>query len=111
MKHDVSSVSPDFLRQRIEEARERAAMKEEKTAEPISPGDNGHDHFGPDGEVAEKPAGPMPAWIDYSKREIDRSQYDTGARLLEIGGFGMFARRRHGGNGPLLPPFSTTSGV
>src|SRR5260221_1947579 len=111
MKHDVSSVSPDFLRQRIEEARERAAMKEEKTAEPISPGDNGHNHFGPDGEVAEKPLRPMPSWIDYSNREIDRSQYHIGEGFLEIGGFVMLIGQSYVGKSTLLTQISINAAI
>ena len=45
------------------------------------------DPFGPNGGEAaiEKPLRPMPSWIDYGKRNIDRSQYHVGEGFLEIG--------------------------
>ncbi len=97
MKHDVSNVSPEFLHQRIEEARGRAAAE--------------RDPFGPNGEVAAKPLRPMPSWIELGERKIDRSQYHIGEGFLEIGGFVMLIGQSYAGKSTLIAQISINAAI
>jgi len=55
---------------------------------------------------SEKPLRPMPSWIDYGNRGIDRSQYHVGEGFLEIGGFVMLIGQSYAGKSTLIAQLS-----
>jgi RecA-family ATPase len=74
---------------------------------------NKGDPFGPNGgeDAIEKPLRPMPSWIDYGKRDIDRSQYHVGEGFLEIGGFVMLIGQSYVGKSTLLTQVSINMAI
>jgi RecA-family ATPase len=54
----------------------------------------------------EKPLRPMPSWIVYGKREIDRSQYHVGEGFLEIGSFVMLIGQSYVGKSTFITQLS-----
>jgi hypothetical protein len=74
-----------------------------------SPGNDEPDPFGPNGgEQAsnEKPLRPMPSWISYGRKEVDRSQYHVGEGFIEIGGFVMLIGQSYAGKSTLIAQLS-----
>src|SRR6266478_9541509 len=95
---------------------------------PVEPSDNGEpqfskesidnerDPFGRNEEIPgdsakEKPLRPMPSWIEYGNRDIDRSQYHVGEGFLEIGGFVMLIGQSYVGKSTLLAQISVNVAI
>lgn len=49
-----------------------------------------------------RPLRPLPSWIEYSKREVDRSRYHVGEGFLEVGCFVMLIGPSYVGKSTLL---------
>jgi AAA domain len=62
--------------------------------------------FAASGEGSPKPLRPMPSWIDYGNRQIDRSKYHVGEGFLEVGGFVMLIGPSYAGKSTLVAQLS-----
>jgi RecA-family ATPase len=59
-----------------------------------------------DGTDAEKPLRPMPSWIDYGTRQINRAKYHIGEGFLEVGSFVMLIGPSYAGKSTLVAQLS-----
>jgi len=55
-----------------------------------------------DAQYHENPLRPLPSWIDYSQKEVDRSSYHIGEGFLEVGCFVMLIGPSYVGKSTLL---------
>jgi RecA-family ATPase len=86
----------------------------ESKQEPDPLGQDVNQAFGPNGGEQgsnDKPLRPMPSWISYGKRNVDRSQYHVGEGFLEIGGFVMLIGPSYVGKSTLVTQISINAAI
>ncbi len=67
---------------------------------------NGNGQHSGEADSGEKPLRPMPSWIAYGKREVDRAHYHVGDGFLEIGGFVMLIGQSYVGKSTFITQLS-----